>query len=67
MNLEKCTTNIGLSATALWRVLHHPVIATRTDVKKAPWPAGLSALRELLRWYRDTDPQLRDFLADLDS
>jgi hypothetical protein len=67
MNLEKCTTNIGLSATALWRVLHHPGIATRTDVKKAPWPAGLSALRELLRWYRDTDPQLKDFLADLDS
>jgi hypothetical protein len=66
-NLIGCTANLGRSATALWRVLRHPGISTVTDVSKAPWPAGLSALREMLRWCRDLDPGLRGFLNDLDE
>jgi len=35
-NLPKATNNFGLSATALWRVLHHDQIASATDVTKPP-------------------------------
>jgi hypothetical protein len=66
-NLEKCRMNVGLSATALWRVLHHSQISTVADVTKPPWPAGLVALREMLRWCLDVDPMLQGFLSDLDS
>jgi hypothetical protein len=66
-NLEKCMINLGRSATGLWKVLHHPQISKKTDVMTSPWPAGLQALRELLRWYRDIDPSLRGFLDDLDA
>jgi len=66
-NLEKCRTNLSLSATGLWRVLHHPQISIRTDVTKPPWPLGLSALREMLRWCVGVNPELRGLLDDLDA
>ncbi len=67
-NLETCTVNLGRSATALWFVLrHHAQISTRVDLKNPPWPAGLKALREMLRWCRDVLPSLRGFLNDLDA
>jgi len=66
-NLPECTINLGRSATALWRVLHHAGISAVTDVTKPPWPAGLPTLGEVLRWYRDVDPSLRPFLNDLDA
>jgi hypothetical protein len=66
-NLLECTANLGRSAAALWRVLRHDGISSVTDVSKPPWPAGLSALREMLRWYRGLDPGVRGFLNDLDE
>lgn len=66
-NLEKCNMNLGLSATGLWRVLHHPQISIRTDVTRPPWPEGLQALREMLRWCSHVNPMLQDFLPDLDA
>lgn len=64
-NLSECTVNLARSATALWRVLHHPGISA--DLTKPPWLAGLPTLRELLRWFRDMDPSLQNFLNDLDA
>jgi hypothetical protein len=67
-NLEKCTMNLCLSATALWFILRrHAQISSRVDLNKPPWPAGLVALREMLRWVRDVHPNLQGFLDDLDA
>jgi hypothetical protein len=65
-NLEKCSTNLGRSATGLWRVLHHSQISTRIDVTKPPWPAGVLALKDMLRWCQQLNPELQGFLTDLD-
>jgi hypothetical protein len=66
-NLEKCTMNLCLSATALWFILRrHAQISTRIDLTKPPWPAGVTALREMLRWVRVVHPDLQGFLGDLD-
>jgi hypothetical protein len=67
-NLEKCTLNLCRSATAMWFLLrHHSQIASRVNIEEPPWPAGLAALREMLRWCRDTVPGLQGFLGDLDA
>lgn len=66
-NLEKCRTNLGLSATGLWRVLHHSQISRRIDVARPPWPVGLRALRVMLRWCLQANPELQGFLHDLNG
>jgi hypothetical protein len=65
-NLEKCTLNLAQSATALWLVLsRHSQISTRINIKEPPWPQGIAALQEVLRWCRQVVPATQDFLKDL--
>jgi hypothetical protein len=63
MDLQKCTTNLGRSATALWNVLQNqPEIATQE-----PWKTGGPRLKELLLWMRQLDPNLGVFMKNLDE
>lgn len=64
-NLPECALNLGRSATALWRVLHHQ--GSEQVAGQAPWSSGIAPLRELLRWTRDLHPSLKGFLDDLDG
>jgi hypothetical protein len=66
-NLMKCRSNLAKSATALWRVLTHGGIAGVADVSTPPWPAGMRALRELLRWCCEVEPNIKSFVPDLDD
>jgi len=64
-NLTECALNLGRSAMALWRVLHHQ--GATQFVTQAPWKEGVSPLRELLLWTRDVDPSLRGLLDDIEK
>lgn len=64
-DLAKCSVNLNRSATALWRVLRHG--GSSQVVTQAPWNAGITPLRELLRWVLTVDPLLRVLLQDLDK
>jgi hypothetical protein len=67
-NLEKCTLNLAKSATALWLVLsRHAQISTRINMTEHPWPQGIAALQEILRWCREVVPTTQGFLKDLDA
>src|SRR5258707_1705297 len=64
-NLEKCTLNLARSSTALWLVLsRHAQISTRINIKETPWPQGVAALQEVLRWCRQVVPATQDLLKD---
>jgi hypothetical protein len=64
-NLVDSARNVMRSATALWRVLHvegfDPITA------QTPWIEVITPLRELLRWARNVDPPLTEFLFDLEQ
>lgn len=65
-NLGQCAVNLGRSATALWRVLHHPG-TPKGALSQEGFGPGIGPLRELLRWVCRIDPSLRGFLQDLDK
>lgn len=67
-NLEKCTLNLCRSATSLWLLLRrHSQISAKVNLQEPPWPDGLVALREMLRWCRQVFPPIEGFLGDLDA
>ena len=63
-NLQKCTTNLGRSATALWNVLN---ILPGEIATQEPWKVGMPPLKELLLWMRKLDPNLGNFIRGLDN
>lgn len=63
-NLEKCSRNLVLSATSLWRTL---ATAELTSSSNAPWATGVPALRDLLHWCYESDPSIRSFLPEFAS
>lgn len=65
-NLAQCALNLGRSATALWRVLHHGGMPKEALTQDGFGPA-IPSLRELLRWLRTVDPSLNNLLQDIDQ
>ena len=65
-NLGQCAINLGRSATALWRVLHHEGMP-KEALTQAGFGPGIPSLRELLRWLRTVDPSLNNLLQDIDQ
>jgi hypothetical protein len=67
-NLEKYTLNLCRSEASLWLLLRrHPQISSRINLEEPPWPEGLVALREMVRWCRVVLPPLQGLLGDLDT